>query len=94
MVSPLSPGLRCRRNLLKGDILTGHNMTALTAAKSWRPGIATSVLALAIMFFSQCALADEGGVSFWIPGFFGSLAAAPQQEGWSLTKADSDYIEA
>jgi hypothetical protein len=31
------------------------------------------------------ALADEGGVSFWIPGFFGSLAAAPQQPGWSLT---------
>jgi hypothetical protein len=57
---------------------------ALTAAKSGRPGIATSVLALAIMFFSQCALADEGGVSFWVPGFFGSLAAAPQQPGWSL----------
>jgi hypothetical protein len=31
------------------------------------------------------AVADEGGVSFWIPGFFGSLAAAPQQPGWSLT---------
>jgi hypothetical protein len=31
------------------------------------------------------ALADEGGVSFWVPGFFGSLAAAPQQPGWSLT---------
>src|SRR6476646_1368891 len=30
-------------------------------------------------------LADEGGVSFWLPGFFGSLAAAPQQPGWSLT---------
>src|SRR5262249_24090452 len=29
--------------------------------------------------------ADEGGVSFWLPGFFGSLAAAPQQPGWSLT---------
>ena len=27
--------------------------------------------------------ADEGGVSFWVPGFFGSLAAAPQQPGWS-----------
>jgi len=26
-----------------------------------------------------------GGVSFWLPGFFGSLAAAPQQPGWSLT---------
>ena len=36
------------------------------------------------MFFSNCALADEGGVSFWVPGFFGSLAAAPAQPGWSL----------
>jgi hypothetical protein len=34
------------------------------------------------------AAADEGGVSFWIPGFFGSLAAAPQQPGWSLTNID------
>jgi hypothetical protein len=31
------------------------------------------------------AKADEGGVSFWVPGFFGSLAAAPQQPGWSFT---------
>jgi hypothetical protein len=30
------------------------------------------------------ALADEGGVSFWLPGLFGSLAAAPQQPGWSF----------
>ncbi len=30
------------------------------------------------------ARADEDGVSFWIPGFFGSLAATPQQPGWSL----------
>jgi len=29
------------------------------------------------------ARADEDGVSFWIPGFFGSLAATPQQPGWS-----------
>jgi hypothetical protein len=34
------------------------------------------------------ALADEGGVSFWIPGFFGSLAAAPLQPGMSLTVID------
>src|SRR5215471_12009532 len=33
----------------------------------------------------QIARADEGGVSFWIPGFFGSLAAVPQQApGWSI----------
>ena len=30
------------------------------------------------------AHADENGVSFWIPGFFGSLAATPQQPGWSF----------
>ena len=36
------------------------------------------------MFFSHRALADEGGVSFWVPGFYGSLAAVPQQPGWSL----------
>jgi hypothetical protein len=80
---------------LEGDTLTGHNMTAriaLAAVKSGRPisrhrrrlGVAVIVLAPAIMFFSQCALADESGVSFWVPGFFGSLAAAPQQPGWSL----------
>ncbi|MEH2565355.1 hypothetical protein V1289_004982 [Bradyrhizobium sp. AZCC 2289] len=65
---------------------------ALTAAKSGRPisahrlrlGVAAIVLAPAIMFFSHSALADEGGVSFWVPGFFGSLAATPEQPGWSL----------
>jgi hypothetical protein len=30
------------------------------------------------------SLADEDGVSFWLPGLFGSLAAAPQQPGWSF----------
>ena len=87
-------------HLRPNTLATGHNMTAsiaLTAAKSGRPisahrrrphrrrlGVAAIVLAPAIMFFSQSALADEGGVSFWVPGFFGSLAAAPQQPGWSL----------
>jgi hypothetical protein len=63
------------------------------AAKGGRPasanrrrlGLAAIVIASAITFFSECALADEGGVSFWVPGFFGSLAATPQQPGWSLT---------
>jgi hypothetical protein len=46
--------------------------------------------------------ADEGGVSFWLPGLFGSLAAVPQQAGWSLTtiyyhdrvSADADVARA
>jgi len=66
--------------------------TALAAAKPGprnsaarrRLGVAAIVFAPAIMFFSPCALADENGISFWVPGFFGSLAATPQQAGWSL----------
>jgi hypothetical protein len=33
---------------------------------------------------APAARADEGGVSFWIPGFYGSLAAAPVEPGWAL----------
>lgn len=49
---------------------------------SMRKAIAAITL-LAIASIPTIALADEGGVSFWIPGFFGSLAATPQQPGWS-----------
>jgi len=34
------------------------------------------------------SLADEGGVSFWIPGLYGSLAATPQVPGWSIGFVD------
>ena len=40
--------------------------------------------ALLSLCFSDIARADEGGVSFWVPGFFGSLAATPQQPGFAL----------
>jgi len=39
----------------------------------------------ALISAPSIAFADEGGVSFWLPGLFGSLAAVPQQAGWSLT---------
>ena len=32
----------------------------------------------------QASFADEGGVSFWLPGLFGSLAAVPGQPAWSF----------
>ncbi len=42
-----------------------------------------AIIAIALLI-PQVALADEGGVSFWLPGLFGSLAAVPQQQpGWS-----------
>ena len=37
-----------------------------------------------VVFSPRLALADEGGVSFWLPGQFGSLAAVPGQPGWSF----------
>jgi hypothetical protein len=50
-----------------------------------RSGLVGGALALgAAASIPNIAMADEGGVSFWVPGFFGSLAAAPQQPGWSL----------
>src|SRR5262245_56123616 len=45
----------------------------------------TAILcACALGFAAKPTLADEGGVSFWIPGFFGSLAATPQKPGWTV----------
>jgi hypothetical protein len=42
------------------------------------------VLGVGLVVLSNAvAQADEGGVSFWLPGQFGSLAAAPAQPGWS-----------
>jgi hypothetical protein len=48
-------------------------------------GAFASACLTAVVAVPTVAWADEGGVSFWLPGFFGSLAAAPQQPGWSLT---------
>jgi hypothetical protein len=33
---------------------------------------------------SQLAFADEGGVSFWLPGQYGSLVAVPPAPGWAF----------
>jgi hypothetical protein len=43
----------------------------------------TAIVLAAPAFAPALALADEGGVSFWVPGLFGSLAATPQQPGWA-----------
>ena len=41
--------------------------------------------ALALACLPRIVVADEGGVSFWTPGLYGSLSAVPQQAGWSFT---------
>ncbi|WP_298872342.1 transporter [uncultured Bradyrhizobium sp.] len=48
----------------------------------------TAALATALAMTSlaaQPALADSGGVSFWLPGIFGSLAAVPVTPGWAYS---------
>lgn len=48
--------------------------------------IPTLLLATAIVVaMPSAAIADEGGLSFWLPGLFGSLAAVPGQPGWAAT---------
>jgi hypothetical protein len=55
------------------------------AASLARSRIITACFALlAVISTTTRSLADENGVSFWVPVFFGSLAATPQQPGWSL----------
>jgi hypothetical protein len=56
-------------------------MTQPTIARRALMGAFASGFFTAVMSVPTVATADEGGVSFWLPGFFGSLAAAPQQPG-------------
>src|SRR6516165_8085802 len=39
----------------------------------------------AVISLPAISLADEDGISFWLPGLFGSLAAVPQHPGWQVT---------
>jgi hypothetical protein len=50
------------------------------------PGSCKSFVAGALLALAgpSVAGADEGGVSFWLPGEFGSLAATPQVPGWAV----------
>ena len=41
-------------------------------------------LFLLLLLVPQAVLADERGISFWLPGTFGSFAAVPATPGWSL----------
>ena len=42
------------------------------------------MLGLVTLFPAIFVQADDGGISFWLPGQFGALAAAPTEPGWSL----------
>jgi hypothetical protein len=45
-----------------------------------------SLIMLTFGTLSGAVHADEAGVSYWLPGRFGSLAAAPTVPGWSMAE--------
>ena len=54
------------------------------ASRRW-PFVSAGMMALAVTAGTlDFAKADEGGVSFWLPGEFGSLSAAPLVPGWAV----------
>jgi hypothetical protein len=58
-----------------------------TKGKSGHSKLRPLATLIALVLGYQVAFADEAGVSIWLPGTFGSLAAAPVQPGfqWSTT---------
>ena len=48
-------------------------------------GVRSAVAAAAaLLVSSDIARADESGISFWLPGLYGSLSATPTTPGWSV----------
>jgi hypothetical protein len=62
-------------------------MSHFASSEPGRPAVrpwSSPALAFAVSVLGAgLAHADEGGVSFWLPGLYGSLAAAPGTPGWS-----------
>src|SRR5450631_451088 len=50
----------------------------------WTLGLAATLVSAAVAGSPILARADEGGGSFWQPGNYDSLAAVPDQPGWSF----------
>src|SRR5580704_15259473 len=61
-----------------------HNNPRRSAIRFTYAGVALTVALFSAL--PESVRADEGGVSFWLPGTFGSLAAAPQVPGWSMAE--------
>jgi hypothetical protein len=69
----------------KGGGMLGARALQPTIGRSrYRGGAVCALAAGVLLLATNAARADEGGVSFWVPGFFGSLAAVPPTPGWSV----------
>ena len=75
---------------MRSECCVRRDLAAMLSRRSFgrsQGQLVSGVVSLAIAVLaatSNPSRADEGGVSFWLPGLFGSLAAAPQVPGWAL----------
>src|SRR5215470_6782775 len=69
--------------MMRGNYPSLETTGSRKSVRSLLPAAAFSMLIIAST--PQASFADEGGVSFWLPGLFGSLAAVPGTPGFSFT---------
>ena len=50
---------------------------------AWRVAMLAMAITAATAMVCKVSMADQGGISFWLPGLFGSLASVPGEPGWS-----------
>src|SRR5262249_32791427 len=62
----------------------GITMSAKIPLRGSPRSFAAVALTATLAFAATPARADQGGISFWLPGAFGSLAATPTTPGWAL----------
>jgi hypothetical protein len=68
------------------DLIASGSKPIGTLFRSLAAG--TALVLSAAIVLPGASFADENGVSFWLPGLFGSLAAVPQHPGWQVTAID------
>jgi hypothetical protein len=56
----------------------------VASAKAFRSSAAALLCLSMLSASASVAVADESGVSFWLPGIYGSLAATPTTPGWAV----------
>src|SRR5437660_4827867 len=75
---------------LRGTAMNGQAQSTLRQARRGsRHKVLFSAAALAVaigLALPGDSRADEGGVSFWLPGIYGSLAAVPLSPGWTVNE--------
>jgi hypothetical protein len=68
--------------------VTGLSRRIAKTPVKFAPVLGIGIAVLTGVSTARIALADEGGVSFWLPGSFASLAAAQQVPGWAVAIVD------